>query len=139
MTEKIIQFLKTVDYVGVIAFELFNLGAQLVINEVAPRVHNTGHFSQEALSIDQFELHLRCLLGMPLPPIELKQPAFVMVNLLGTSTRKPLIKKFPSGAIHWYEKQENRSRRKMGHINYLGRNKSNLLQKAITERKGILI
>ncbi|MBC7420280.1 MAG: 5-(carboxyamino)imidazole ribonucleotide synthase [Bdellovibrio sp.] len=139
LTEKIIHFLKTVDYVGVIAFELFNLGSKLVINEVAPRVHNTGHFSQDALSIDQFELHLRCLLGMPLPAIELKQPAFVMVNLLGTSTRKPLIKKFPSGALHWYDKQENRPRRKMGHINYLGRNKKDLLQKALIERKGILI
>ncbi len=139
LTQKIIHFLNAVDYIGVIAFELFNLGSKLVINEVAPRVHNTGHFSQDALSVDQFELHLRCILGMPLPDIELIQPAFVMVNLLGTSARKPLIKKMPTGSLHWYEKIENRPRRKMGHINYVGRNKQDLLQKALQERKGILI
>lgn len=139
LTQKIIGFLNSVDYVGVIAFELFNLGTKLIINEIAPRVHNTGHFSQDALSVDQFELHLRCILGMPLPTIELIQPAFVMVNLLGTSLRKPAIKKMPTGSLHWYEKSENRPRRKMGHINYVGRNKQDLLQKALRERKGILI
>jgi 5-(carboxyamino)imidazole ribonucleotide synthase len=139
LCEKIILFLDAVDYVGVIAFELFNLGAKLVINEVAPRVHNTGHFSQDALNVDQFELHLRSILGMPFPEIISKQPAFVMVNLLGTSTRIPVIGKFPSGALHWYDKNENRPKRKMGHINYIGRSKSDLLHKALLERKGILI
>lgn len=139
LTEKIIAFLNKINYVGVIAFELFDLGHELVINEIAPRVHNTGHFSQDALSIDQFELHLRCILGMSLPEIEMRQPAFVMVNLLGQSSRVPLIKKFPTGALHWYDKTENRPRRKMGHINYIGRNKKNLLKKALLERKGILI
>ena len=127
------------DYVGVIAFELFDLGSKLVINEIAPRVHNTGHFSQAALNVDQFELHLRCILGMPLPTIELKQPAFVMVNLLGLSNRQPAIKKFPTGTVHWYDKQENRPRRKMGHVNYIGKNKKVLLHKALLERKGILL
>lgn len=139
MKEKIISFLQAINYVGVIAFELFDLGTELVINEIAPRVHNTGHFSQEALNVDQFELHLRCILGMSLPEITLKQQAFVMVNLLGTSTRVPLIKKFPTGAFHWYEKTENRPRRKMGHINYIGKNKKALLSQALSERKGILI
>lgn len=151
------NFLRQVDYVGVIAFELFEVATktaklltsissnknfvktQLVINEIAPRVHNTGHFSQEALNIDQFELHLRCLLGLRLPEIHLRQPAFVMANLLGQSTRKPLIKKFPTGALHWYEKIENRKRRKMGHINYIGKNQKNLIHQALLERKGILL
>lgn len=137
--DKIISFLNSVNYVGVIAFELFDLGHDLVINEIAPRVHNTGHFSQEALNVDQFELHLRCVLGMPLPEIELKQPAFVMVNLLGNSLRHPLIRKYPTGILHWYEKTENRPRRKMGHINYIGRRKKELLKRALQERKGILI
>lgn len=136
---QIINFLNKINYVGVIAFELFDLGSKLIVNEVAPRVHNTGHFSQDALSADQFELHLRCILGMKLPDIELKQPAFVMVNLLGNSTRVPAIKKFPTGSLHWYDKTENHPRRKMGHINYIGRNKKNLLKKALFERKGILI
>ncbi len=139
LTAQISEFLKKINYVGVIAFELFDFGSELVINEVAPRVHNTGHFSQEALNVDQFELHLRCILGLELPEILLKQPAFVMVNLLGQSTRIPQIKKFPTGALHWYEKTENRPKRKMGHINYIGRNKKELLKRALSERKGILI
>lgn len=134
---KIHQFLTAIDYVGVIAFELFDIGNKLFINELAPRVHNTGHFSQDALNVDQFELHLRCIMGLPLPPVQLKQPAFVMVNLLGTSTHSPVIRKMPTGSMHWYDKSENRPRRKMGHINYIGKNKKTLLKKALLERKGI--
>jgi 5-(carboxyamino)imidazole ribonucleotide synthase len=139
LTEKIKSFLKQIDYVGVIAFELFDFGSELVVNEIAPRVHNTGHFSQEALNVDQFELHLRCLLGLTLPTIQLKQPAFVMVNLLGQTLRQPSIQKFPTGSLHWYEKLENRPRRKMGHINYIGENQTQLLALALKERKGILL
>ena len=136
---KINKFLTEIDYVGVIAFELFDLGSKLLINEIAPRVHNTGHFSQDALNVDQFELHLRCILGLNLPPVQLKQPAFVMVNLLGTSQMTPVIRKMPTGSLHWYDKTENRFKRKMGHINYIGKNKKSLLKKALLERKGILL
>lgn len=136
---KINQFLSAINYVGVIAFELFEIGPKLVINELAPRVHNTGHFSQDALNVDQFELHLRCILGLKLPTLYLRQPAFVMVNLLGQSTRHPVLKKMPTGSMHWYDKEENRPRRKMGHINYIGKNKKTLLKKALLERKGILL
>ena len=139
MREQITAFLEKINYVGVIAFELFEVGPHLIINEIAPRVHNTGHFSQDALNVDQFELHLRCILGLELPTVEQKFPAFVMVNLLGQTSRKPMIKKFPTGQLHWYEKNENRPRRKMGHINYVGRNKKALLKKAVSERKGILL
>lgn len=139
LAEKIKFFLNEINYVGVIAFELFDFGKQLVVNEIAPRVHNTGHFSQEALNVDQFELHLRCLLGLKLPKLLLKQPAFVMVNLLGETLRQPTIKAFPTGALHWYEKNENRPRRKMGHINYIGKNSKKLLELALKERKGILL
>lgn len=139
LREKIHTFLKNINYVGVIAFELFEIGHELVINELAPRVHNTGHFSQQALNVDQFELHLRCMLGLRLPELTLKQPAFVMVNLLGSSNRNVSIKKFPTGSLHWYHKDQNRPRRKMGHINYVGRNTNELLKKALSERKGILL
>lgn len=139
LVTKINQFLNHIDYIGVIAFELFDINAKLFINEIAPRVHNTGHFSQDALNVDQFELHLRCVLGLNLPPVHLKQPAFVMVNLLGTSSRVPQIRKMPTGSMHWYDKIENRPQRKMGHINYIGKNKKALLKKALLERKGILL
>lgn len=136
---KIIQFLNAINYVGVIAFELFEIGSKLYVNEIAPRVHNTGHFSQDALNVDQFELHLRCILGLKLPALHARQPAFVMVNLLGQSTRTPKLVKMPTGSLHWYDKIENRPRRKMGHINYIGKNKKALLKKALLERKGILL
>lgn len=139
LIHKISYFLNQINYVGVIAFELFEIGPKLVINEIAPRVHNTGHFSQDALNVDQFELHLRCVLGLPLPKPQLKQPAFIMVNLLGTSTRQPVLKKMPTGSMHWYSKVDNRPKRKMGHINYIGKNKKLLLKKALLERKGILL
>ena len=139
LMQKISQFLSEINYVGVVAFELFEIGTKLFINEIAPRVHNTGHFSQDALNVDQFELHLRCILGLPLPKPQLKQPAFIMVNLVGTSTRLPLLRKMPTGSLHWYEKTENRPKRKMGHINYIGKNKKILLKKALLERKGIIL
>ncbi len=138
LKEKISDFLNKINYVGTIAFELFDIGSSLVINEIAPRVHNTGHFSQDALNVDQFELHLRAILGISFPPLFLKAPAFVMVNLLGQTTRIPFLKKFPDGSLHWYNKNENRPRRKLGHINYVGNNQKALLKKAILDRKGIL-
>src|SRR3989344_4684258 len=98
-----------------------------------------GNYSQDALNVDQFELHLRCVLGLPLPKPQLKQPVFIMVNLLGTSTRQPTLAKMPTGSMHWYDKTENRPKRKMGHINYIGKNKKALLKKALLERKGILL
>lgn len=136
---KINHFLNAIDYVGVIAFELFEVGPKLYINEIAPRVHNAGHYSQDALNVDQFELQLRCILGLKLPLPQLKQPAFVMVNLLGQTTKQPALKQMPTGSMHWYDKTENRPRRKMGHINYIGKNKKGLLKKALTERKGIIL
>lgn len=139
LRDQLSAFLNQINYVGVIAFELFEIGQELVINEIAPRVHNTGHFSQDALNVDQFELHLRCLMGLPLPDIEQKYPHFVMVNLLGQSVRIPRISRFPTGSLHWYGKDENRPRRKMGHINYVGRHRRQLLKKALSERKGIIL
>lgn len=139
MAAKISGFLQAIDYVGVIAFELFEVRGHLFVNEVAPRVHNTGHFTQDACSIDQFEMHLRCVLNYSLSDIYLHAPQFVMVNLLGQTQRIPHIEKMPTGALHWYEKTENRPRRKMGHINYVGKQKSALLKKALNERKGIVL
>lgn len=139
ITTKICNFLEAIDYVGVIAFELFEIRGHLYVNEVAPRVHNTGHFSQDACNIDQFEMHLRCVLNYSLTDIYLHAPQFVMVNLLGQTRRLPHITKMPTGALHWYEKIENRPRRKMGHINYVGKQKSSLLKKALEERKGIVL
>ncbi len=70
------------NYVGVIAMECFVVGDKLLINELAPRVHNSGHWTQLGCSISQFELHLRALLDLPTPELKPIAPS-VMVNLIG--------------------------------------------------------
>lgn len=139
LVRKIMNFLDSIDYVGVIAFELFEVRGHLYVNEVAPRVHNTGHITQEACNVDQFEMHLRAIMGYGLPNLQVLSAAFVMVNLLGQVRRIPHIEKMPTGSLHWYEKTENCPKRKMGHINYLGKQKTALLHKALAERKGVIL
>ncbi len=135
---KIKKYLKKIDYVGVIAFELFDTSKGLLINEVAPRVHNTGHFSLDATNIDQFTAHLMCLLDLPIPEIKIQNKAFCMTNLVGRSNKDFEIPTTTIGKLHWYGKTQNRPGRKMGHINYIGQNQKELLQLALKERKRIL-
>jgi 5-(carboxyamino)imidazole ribonucleotide synthase len=131
-------YLKKIDYVGVIAFEIFETQTELLINEVAPRVHNTGHFSLDACNVDQFTLHLLCLLGRTLPQPELKTKSFCMINLVGQSELPMNLSVTTKGALHWYGKSQNRPGRKMGHINYCGPHADLLLKLGLNERKRIL-
>ncbi len=111
---------ESLDYVGVLALELFEAAnGDLLVNEIAPRVHNSGHFSQDACPASQFENHLRAVTAMPLGDTKPKA-LFAMLNILGpegvsAAARTPTA---PAGArLHWYEKKEIRPRRKMGHFN----------------------
>lgn len=114
---------EALDYVGVLALELFEReDGVLLVNEIAPRVHNSGHYSQDAAPASQFENHWRALLGMPLGKTR-SRGFFAMWNLLGPpgfsldALRAPA-PQAPAGAhLHWYEKTEIRPRRKMGHLN----------------------
>ncbi|HHR6078623.1 TPA: 5-(carboxyamino)imidazole ribonucleotide synthase [Providencia alcalifaciens] len=101
-------------YVGVMAMECFVVGDKLLINEIAPRVHNSGHWTQNGASISQFELHLRAILNLPMPTPEVFSPA-VMVNLIGTDVNQEWLN-LPLVHLHWYEK-EVRPVRKVGHLN----------------------
>lgn len=130
-------FLDGIKYVGVIGFELFDTGRDLIVNEIAPRVHNSGHYSLEALSVDQFTLHWRAILGFDFQESKPRQPAFVMTNLIGTDGETPEFPRHLQGHLHWYGKKNNRAGRKMGHINYTGVNAKSLLKLALTERKKI--
>ncbi|MCK8564145.1 5-(carboxyamino)imidazole ribonucleotide synthase [Yersinia ruckeri] len=102
------------DYVGVMAMECFIVGDNLLINELAPRVHNSGHWTQNGASISQFELHLRAILDLPLPKPVVNTPS-VMVNLIGTAVNLAWLSQ-PLIHLHWYEK-EVRDGRKVGHLN----------------------
>lgn len=102
------------NYIGVMAMECFIVGDSLLINELAPRVHNSGHWTQNGASISQFELHLRAILDLPLPTPVVNTPS-AMVNLIGTPVNIEWLS-LPLVHLHWYEK-EVREGRKVGHLN----------------------
>ncbi|OQV35976.1 5-(carboxyamino)imidazole ribonucleotide synthase [Serratia nematodiphila] len=117
--------LNELNYVGVMAMECFIVGNRLLINELAPRVHNSGHWTQNGASISQFELHLRAILGLPLPQPVVSTPS-VMVNLIGTAVNEQWLS-LPLVHLHWYEK-EVRPGRKVGHLNLNDPNTADLRQ-----------
>lgn len=107
---------------GVLGIEYFMLpDGQLMVNELAPRPHNSGHYTIEACNVSQFEAHIRSICGLEIPTIELKQPA-VMVNLLGQQLQpaRQKLPQRPQWHFHDYGKAESRQDRKMGHITILG-------------------
>ena len=93
---------------------------EIYINELAPRPHNSGHYSIEACNFSQFDIHNRAICNWPLPKIELLKPV-VMVNFLGQHVEKTqeLISKKPTWQFHDYSKGEIRVDRKMGHVTIL--------------------
>jgi 5-(carboxyamino)imidazole ribonucleotide synthase len=116
--------------VGVFGIELFLTDEdELLVNEIAPRTHNSGHHTIEACVTDQFEQHLRAILGLPLGSTELLSPA-AMINLLGDAdaTGRPVINgmaaamALPGVCVHIYGKAEVKPFRKMGHVTILNRN-----------------
>ncbi|MFC3122834.1 5-(carboxyamino)imidazole ribonucleotide synthase [Agaribacter flavus] len=103
------------DYVGVLAVELFQVGDSLLVNEIAPRVHNSGHWTQNGAETCQFEQHIRACLNFPLGAMHTNKVT-AMINIIGcTSFSRDLIS-IPGCHLHWYGK-EVREKRKMGHIN----------------------
>ena len=131
--KKIQAALKKMHYRGVISFELFDTGKELLINEVAPRVHNSAHYSINALSSSQFDLHLMAGMGLRLAPPKVLGKKFLMTNLVGESKNNFIFPNDLNGHLHWYGKKENRPGRKMGHLNYLDTS----LPLALKERKRI--
>lgn len=117
------------DYVGVLALEFFQVGDQLLVNEIAPRVHNSGHWTQQGSDTCQFENHLRAVCGLPLGSTALVRPT-VMVNILGEDQVDPAILALPSCHLHWYGKGK-RAGRKMGHINICGNSVAELAERFV--------
>ncbi|WP_111642534.1 5-(carboxyamino)imidazole ribonucleotide synthase [Marinimicrobium alkaliphilum] len=106
--------LNELDYVGVMAMECFRVGDQLMINELAPRVHNSGHWTQAGAHMSQFEAHLRAIADLPLAP-PMTKGITAMVNLVGTERNNQWLT-VPPAELHWYGKSV-RPGRKVGHIN----------------------
>ena len=111
------QILNRLKYVGVMGVELFVTPKGLIVNEIAPRVHNSGHWTQNGCTVDQFEQHIRAVTGWPLGDGG-RHSDVVMENLIGDDMdRVPEIAKEPNAALHLYGKAEVKAGRKMGHVN----------------------
>ncbi|KIC12246.1 phosphoribosylaminoimidazole carboxylase [Leisingera sp. ANG-M1] len=111
------KILNALDYVGVLGVELFVTPEGLIVNEIAPRVHNSGHWTQNGCTVDQFEQHIRAVAGWPLGDGQ-RHSDVVMENLIGDDVdRIPELARETDCAIHLYGKAEAKPGRKMGHVN----------------------
>ena len=136
-----IKVAQAMAYVGVLAVELFVVDGRLLVNEMAPRPHNSGHYTMDACSADQFEQQLRTLCGLPLARPWLLTPV-AMINLLGDlwaggEPRWEEALKRPGVRLHLYGKAEARPGRKMGHLNCLAQDQDQALAIALETRKAL--
>ena len=136
-TQTAIRIAQLLDYRGVMAVEFFiTQDGRLLVNEIAPRPHNSGHYTVDACITSQFEQQVRALCGLPLGDTTLLSPA-VMVNLLGDLWRGDQappwdrVLSHPRAKLHLYGKREARPGRKMGHFTYLGESVEEALSLAL--------
>jgi 5-(carboxyamino)imidazole ribonucleotide synthase len=127
-----------VDGVGLIAVELFEMpDGSVLVNELAPRPHNTGHYSIEGCATSQFENHVRAILDWPLGSPTLRASHAIMVNVLGRRTGSPASTEgldealaVDGAAVHIYGKPDVRDGRKMGHVTVIGENRDDIRSRA---------
>ena len=139
-----------VNGVGLFGVELFASGSEFIVNEIAPRPHNSGHYTMDGCRTSQFEQHIRTIRNLPPGPVDLLAPVVVMANLLAPQDGSIDIERahayayaaVPEIHVHWYGKTSMRDGRKMGHINVLGDTLETTLGRALLAReqfwKGIL-
>jgi 5-(carboxyamino)imidazole ribonucleotide synthase len=138
--------IESVEGVGVFGVEMFlSEDGKILINELAPRPHNSGHYTIEACVTSQFENHIRAILNYPLGDVSMLAPAAVMVNVLGkqcapVSLRSlPLALGFSTAKVHLYGKSDSRVGRKMGHITVVGETLNDCLQHALHAESNLVI
>ena len=117
------------NYIGVMAIEFFQVGNELLVNEIAPRVHNSGHWTQQGADTCQFENHLRAICDLPLGSTALIRPT-AMINIIGEDSVPNTVFSLPSASVHWYNKSK-RVGRKMGHINISGQDELQLAERLL--------
>ena len=131
------SLLAELQYVGVIAIEFFYGSEGLLVNEIAPRTHNSGHFSIDACSSSQFDQQICITSGINVPMPEMLVNGALMANLLGLQSNYPTsltqrldnLRGIPGLNVHWYEKEEEKKGRKLGHVTYLLNDKNALSRK----------
>jgi 5-(carboxyamino)imidazole ribonucleotide synthase len=133
--EVVADVLEELDGRGVFGVELFDLGDDILVNEIAPRPHNSGHWTIEGAETSQFEQHVRAALGWPLGPVDRVAPT-ATANLLG-DVEEPEdaelrgvenVLAHPDASLHWYGKREVRPLRKMGHLTVVDRDGDNVAE-----------
>lgn len=141
-----IKAVEAINGKGIFAFEFFlTKTGNLVLNESAPRPHNSGHYSIEGCNYSQFAMHIRAVLGLPLPEITMNTEAAVMINLLGTHNRPAKAENIKGvldenfGYLHLYGKAASKSGRKMGHFTLLGSDAEKIHTRALQITKKITI
>ena len=137
-----LRLAEALDYVGVLGVEFFVSGGELLVNEVAPRPHNSGHWTIDAAQTSQFEQQVRALVGMPLGSTAMTHPAVVMLNLLGDrwahgDPNFALAASDSAAHLHLYGKSEAKPGRKMGHLTVVGNEMSQVLAHARQLRDAI--
>ena len=136
--------LEELQYVGVLCVELFlSTDGELLVNELAPRPHNSGHLTFDAAVTSQFEQQVRAICGLPLGSPELLRPA-AMANLLGDlwvdgTPNWAAACRFPDVKLHLYGKEQPRPGRKMGHLTATGRTVQEAQDRVIAARDALLI
>ena len=127
------RILQKLDYIGVLAVEFFQRGSELLVNEIAPRVHNSGHWTIEGARTSQFENHLRAILSLPLGEADAIGEA-AMVNLIGEMPPLRDLLSIPGANVHLYGKAPT-ERRKVGHVTFVGESARNVGTLAETLRR----
>lgn len=125
------RLMEKLNYVGVMGVEFYILKGRPIINEMAPRVHNTGHHTLQGSSISQFEQHLRAITGLPISEPELFIPSGIL-NVIGTSISKDQLMRIlrtNHARYYWYGKDGVRRKRKVGHINVVSNSTEGVLRK----------
>jgi len=141
-----IKTMKLLKGAGVFGIEMFKTkDDHVLINEIAPRVHNSGHYTIEACITSQFEQHIRAITGLPLGKTDMITPVAVMVNILGDRLGEAKVEGFhkalaiPNVAVHIYNKKDTKPERKMGHITVIDKDIKSAYKKAKLARKYINI
>ncbi len=132
-----VKCVKTVDGIGIYGIEMFLTDdGKVLVNEMAPRPHNSGHYTIEACYTSQFENHVRAVFGLPLGSTKMVKPYAVMINLLGKTNGLPEpnnlkdVLKVEDAHVHLYGKSESRNGRKLGHITFVGEDLDDLINRA---------
>jgi 5-(carboxyamino)imidazole ribonucleotide synthase len=141
-----VESVRAIQGYGIFGIEMFLVnGKEILVNEMAPRPHNSGHYTIEACVTSQFENHIRSVLNLPLGSTKMVKPYAVMINLLGKRVGQGMVEDYNEALnndnihLHIYGKEKSRLGRKMGHITVIGDNLDKILNLARKVERNTII